>query len=112
MDSKPLTYLQLTSLEAFIEELKRRSLCEARLSDWIQRRDMSERRKFRLTALDPTHALILRYETTYYQGLVVYDETGELKKHREEAKRRIAERLEAKGIRLLEGEYHAGKIEW
>ncbi|MEM3699916.1 MAG: hypothetical protein QXL57_03505 [Candidatus Bathyarchaeia archaeon] len=112
MDSKPLVYLQLTSLETFIEELKRRNLSEARLSDWLQRKELFERRKFRLTALDPYYGLILRYETTYYQGLAVDGETEELKKHREEAKRRIAERLEAEGIRLLEGEYHTGKAEW
>jgi len=108
MMPKALAYLQLISLEAFIDELKRRSLYEARLSDWIQRRDMFEHRKLRLTALDPTHGLILRYEIVYYQGLAVYSETEELKKSREEAKRRIAERLEAEGIRLLEGEYHTG----
>ncbi|MEM3722608.1 MAG: hypothetical protein QXF53_02930 [Candidatus Bathyarchaeia archaeon] len=112
MDSKPLVYLQLTNLESFIEELKHRSLSEARLSEWIQRRDMFERRKFRVTALDPYYGLILRYESIYYQGLAVDGETEELKKSREEARKRIAERLEAEGIRLLEGEYHAGRAEW
>ncbi|MEM3579380.1 MAG: hypothetical protein QXL54_04065 [Candidatus Bathyarchaeia archaeon] len=107
-----VVYLQLTSLEAFIAELKRRGISEAGLSDRIQRREMFERRKFRVTALDLYHGLILRYESIYYQGLAVDGETEELKKSREEARKRIAERLEAEGIRLLEGEYHAGRAEW
>ena len=65
MSSKAVAYLQLISLESFVDELKRRGLYEARLSDWVQRREMFERRKPRLTALDPYHGLILRYETVY-----------------------------------------------
>jgi hypothetical protein len=111
MASKPIAYLQLTSLESFIDELKLRGLTEARLSEWIQRREMFERRKFRLTALDPYHGLIMRYETTYYQGLAEPEPT-QLKHLRDEAKKQVAERLEAEGISVLEGEYHFGKVEW
>jgi hypothetical protein len=68
MSSKSIAYLQFTSLQSFIDELKRRGIYEARLSEWFQRREMFESRKLRLTALDPYHGLIIRYETTYYQG--------------------------------------------
>ncbi len=111
MASKPIAYLQLTSLESFIEELKRRSIFEARLSDWLQRRELFERRKLRLTALDPYYGLIIRYETLYYQGLAEH-EPEKLKQLREEARKRIAERLEAEGISVFEGEYHIGRAEW
>jgi len=111
MSSKALAYLQLTSLNAFVDELKRRGLYEARLSDWVQRREMFERRKLRLTALDPYHGLIMRYETTYYQGLAE-PEPEQLKRLRDEARKKIAEKLEAEGIALYEGEYHSGKAEW
>jgi len=50
MSSKAVAYLQLTSLESFVDELKRRGLYEARLSDWVQRREMFERRRPRLRA--------------------------------------------------------------
>jgi hypothetical protein len=111
MASKPIAYLQLTSLESFIDELKRRGLHEARLSEWVQHREMFERRKFRLTALDPYHGLIMRYETTYYQGLAE-PEPEQLKRLRDEARKHITDRLEAEGISILEGEYHAGRVEW
>lgn len=53
-----IVYLQLTSLDGFVEELKRRGIGEARLSEWIQRRGVFERRKLRLTALDRRAGLI------------------------------------------------------
>jgi hypothetical protein len=108
---KALAYLQLTSLEAFIGEVKRRSLHEVRVSDWIQRHEMFERRKFRLTALDPYHGLIMRYEKTYYQGLAE-PEPEQLKRLRDEARKQLVDKLEAEGISVLEGEYHAGRAEW
>jgi hypothetical protein len=111
MSSKAVAYLQLTSLNAFVDELKLRGLYEVRLSEWGQRREMFERRKLRLTALDLHHGLIMRYETTYYQGLAE-PEPEELKRLRDEARKHITERLEAEGISVLEGEYHAGKAEW
>jgi len=111
MASKPIAYLQLTSLESFLDELKRRGLYEARLSEWAQRREMFERRKLRLTALDSYHGLILRYETVYYQGLAE-PEPEQLKRLRDEARKKIAEKLEAEGIALYEGEYHFGRAGW
>jgi len=111
MSSKAIAYLQLTSLESFVDELKRRGLYEARLSYWVQRREMFERRKLRLTALDPYHGLIMRFETAYYQGLAE-PEPEQLKRLRDEARKKIVERLEAEGIALYEGEYHSGKAEW
>jgi hypothetical protein len=111
MSSKAIAYLQLTSLESFIDELKRRGLYEARLSEWVQRREMFEMRKFRLTALDPYHGLIIRYETTYYQGLAE-PEPEQRKRLRDEARKQLVDKLEAEGISILEGEYHAGKAEW
>jgi hypothetical protein len=111
MATKPIAYLQLTSLNAFVDELKRRGICEARLSEWVQRREMFERRKFRLTALDPNYSLIMRYETTYYQGLAE-PEPEQLKRLRDEARKHLTDKLEAEGISVLEGEYHAGKAEW
>jgi hypothetical protein len=108
MASKPVAYLQLTSLEGFIDELKRRGLFEARLSEWFQRREMFERRKFRFTALDPYHGLIIRYETTYYQGLAE-PEPEQLKRLRDEARKQLVDKLQAEGITVLEGEYRA---EW
>jgi hypothetical protein len=111
MNSKAIAYLQLTSLESFVDELKRRDVYETRLSEWIQRREMFERRKFRLTALDPYHGLIMRYETTYYQSLAE-PEPEQLKRLRDEARKQLLDKLKAKGITVLEGEYHAGKTEW
>jgi len=111
MSSKAIAYLQLTSLESFIDELKRRGIYEARLSEWVQRREMFERRMFRLTALDPYYGLIIRYETTYYQGLAE-PEPEQLKRLRDEARKQLVNKLEAEGISILEGEYHAGKAEW
>ena len=105
MASKPVAYLELTSLNAFVDELKRRGLYEARLSEWVQRREMFERRKLRLTALDPYHGLIMRFETAYYQGLAE-PEPEQLKRLRDEARKKIVERLEAEGIALYEGECH------
>jgi hypothetical protein len=106
MSSKAIAYLQLTSLESFVDELKRRGLYEARLSEWVQRREMFERRKFRLTALDPYHGLIMRYETTYYQGLAE-PELEQFKRLKDEAKKQLIGKLQAEGITVLEGEYHA-----
>jgi hypothetical protein len=111
MNSKAIAYLQLTSLESFVDELKRRDVYETRLSEWIQRREMFERHKFRLTALDPYHGLIMRYETTYYQSLAE-PEPEQLKRLRDEARKQLLDKLKAKGITVLEGEYHAGKTEW
>jgi hypothetical protein len=111
MASKPIAYLQLTSLNAFVDELRRRGVYEARLSEWVQRREMFERRKFRLTALDPYNSLIMRYETTYYQGLAE-PEPEQLKRLRDEARKQLVDKLEAEGISVLEGEYHVGKAEW
>jgi hypothetical protein len=112
MSSKAIAYLQLISLESFVDELKRRGLYEARLSEWIQRREMFERRKFRLTALDVYNNIILRYDLTYYRGLVQEPESEELKRLRDEAKKRIVEKLQSEGITLYEGEYHSGKPEF
>jgi hypothetical protein len=111
MASKPVAYLQLTSLEGFIDELKRRGVYEVRLSEWVQRQEMFERRKFRLTALDPYYGLIIRYETTYYQGLAE-PEPEQLKRLRDEARKQLVDKIEAEGISVLEGEYHVGKAEW
>ena len=108
MSNRALAYLQVTSLETFIGELKRRGITEARLSDWVQRREMFERRKLRLTALDC--GLIIRCEKVYYEG--IEPELEKLKQSREEAKKRLLERLEAEGISVLEGEYHGGKSGW
>jgi hypothetical protein len=102
MSSKAIAYLQFISLEGFIDELKRRGLYEARLSEWVQRREMFERRKFRLTALDPYHGLIMRYEKTYYQGLAE-PEPNQLKRLRDETRKQLVDKLEAEGISVLEG---------
>jgi hypothetical protein len=105
MASKPITYLQLTSLEGFIDELKRRGIYEARLSEWIQRREMFETRKLRLTALDAYNNIILRYDLTYYSGLAQEPESDEVKKLRGDAKKRITEKFEKENIAVREGEY-------
>jgi len=109
MSSKAIAYLQLISLESFVDELKRRGIYEARLSEWIQRREMFERRKFRLTALDVYNNIILRYDLTYYRGLAQEPKSEQLK---DEAKKRIVEKLQSEGITLYEGEYHSGKPEF
>jgi len=111
MSLRTFAYLELQGLEGFVDELKRRGIYETRLSEWVQRREMFERRKFRLTALDPYHGLILRYETVYYQGLAE-PEPEQLQRLRDEVKKRIVERLEAEGIALYEGEYHFGRAGW
>jgi hypothetical protein len=110
MDTKPLAYLQLTSLDAFVEELKRRGIYEARISEWIQCSDVFEKHKLRLTALDAHNNLILRYETAYYQGLAFECESEEIKRLRDAAKWRIVERLKAESISVLNGEFHSGKF--
>ena len=105
MASKPITYLQLTSLEGFIDELKRRGIYEARLSEWIQRREMFETRKLRLTALDAYNNIILRYDLTYYNGLAQEPESEELKKLRNEAKKQVVEKLGSESVTIYNGEY-------
>jgi hypothetical protein len=112
MSSKAIAYLQLTSLEGFVDELKRRGLYEARLSEWIQRREMFETRKLRLTALDPYNNIILRYDLTYYRGLAQEPESEELKKLRNDAERRIVEKLGSESVTLYNGEYHFGRPEF
>jgi hypothetical protein len=112
MISKPAFFLQLTSLQSFIDELKRRGIYEARLSEWIQRSEMFETRKLRLTALDAYNNLILRYDLTYYRGLAQEPESEELKKLRNEAKKQVVEKLCSEGITLYNGEYRFGKPEF
>lgn len=112
--TEPIIYLQLTSLESFIAELKRRGISEARLSEWSRRRGLFEQCKLRLTALDKAEGVILRYDHTFYYDFAVIGE-HEHEKHsraREEAKRQISAKLDESGIRLLDGEYHNGKAEW
>lgn len=111
--SEPLAYLQLTSLEAFVEELKQRGIGEVRLCEWSQRRDIFERRKLRLTAIDLKTGLILRLDIVFYRDFAILHE-HEIEKYRqakEEAEQRIT-KLEEAGIRLREGEYHYGRAEW
>ena len=112
MDSKPLAYLQLTSLEAFIEELKRRGVNEARLIERVQRREVFERRKLRLTALDSEAMLILRLDYPFYQGFTMEHESGKYAQAKREAEQHINHRLKEAGIRLYRGEYHHGRCSW
>jgi hypothetical protein len=54
----------------------------------------------------------LRYDLTYYRGLAQEPESEELKRLRDEAKKRIVEKLQGEGIVLYDGEYHSGKPEF
>ena len=116
MDPKPLAYpyLQLTNLEAFIAELKRRGLKEARLSEWSRRQGLFEECNLRLTALDKAEGVIIRYDHTFYYDLAILheDEREKYEGAKRKAEKRIADALEKAGIKLLDGEYHNGKAEW
>jgi len=112
MAHKPVVYLQLTSLEMFIEELKRRGINEARLTEWVQRREVFERRKLRLTALDSETPLILRFDYPFYQGFVVEHAAEKYQHARREAEQYITSMLKEAGVRLCEGEYHDGRSVW
>jgi len=114
MDPKPLAYLQLTSLEAFIAELKRRGIGEARLSEWSRRLGLFEECKLRLTALDKAEGVIIRYDHTFYYDLAIFheDECEKYEEAKRKAEEQIADALEKAGIKLLDGEYHNGKAEW
>ena len=108
-----IAYLELTDLHAFVEELKRRGLREARLCGWIQRYSHYERRKLRLTAIDKISELILRNDTTFYHNLATNPEDENDQKKLRQAKKKAEQRItttlaEAK-IRLLNGEYHMGE---
>jgi hypothetical protein len=101
---RALAYLQLPSIQSFISELKLRGLHEVRLVEVMQTFDTFRRVKLRLTSLDAYNNTILRHDLTVYYGLEE-PESDEVKKLREDAKKRITEKFEKEGITVLEGEY-------
>jgi type II secretory pathway pseudopilin PulG len=101
---RALAYLQLPSIQSFIDELKRRRLSEARLVELLQAFDTFRRVKLRLTSLDAYNNIILRHDLTVYYGLEE-PESEDVKKLREDAKKRITEKFEKENIAVLDGEY-------
>jgi hypothetical protein len=106
MSLRTIVYLQLPSAESFISELKRRGLYEVRLVEIMQTFDTFRRVKLRLTSLDAYNNTILRHDLTVYYGLEE-PESDEVKKLREDAKKRITEKFEKENIAVREGEYRA-----
>jgi hypothetical protein len=103
---RALAYLQLPSIQSFISELKLRGLHEVRLVEVMQTFDMFRRVRLRLTSLDAYNNTILRHDLTVYYGLEE-PESDEVKKLREDAKKRITEKFEKENVAVLEGEYRA-----
>jgi hypothetical protein len=106
MSLRTIVYLQLPSVQSFISELKLRGLHEVRLVEMMQTFNTFRRVRLRLTSLDAYNNTILRHDLTVYYGLEE-PESDEVKKLREDAKKRITEEFEKEGIVVLEGEYRA-----
>jgi len=106
MSVRALVYLQLPSVKSFISELKLRGLHEVRLVEVMQTFNMFRRVRLRLTSLDAYNNTILRHDLTVYYGLEE-PESDEVKKLREDAKKRITEKFEKENIAVREGEYRA-----
>ena len=106
MSLRALAYLQLPSIQSFISELKLRGLHEVRLVEVMQTFNMFRRVRLRLTSLDAYNNTILRHDLTVYYGLEE-PESDEVKKLREDAKKRITEKFEKENIAVREGEYRA-----
>jgi hypothetical protein len=104
MSVRALVYLQLPSVQSFISELKLRGLHEVRLVEMMQAFNTFRRVKLRLTSLDAYNNTVLRHDLTVYYGLEE-PESDEVKKLREDAKKRIAEKFEKENIAIREGEY-------
>jgi hypothetical protein len=106
MSPRALVYLQLPSVQSFINELKLRGLHEVRLVEMMQAFNTFRRVKLRLTSLDAYNNTILRHDLTVYYGLEE-PESDEVKKLREDAKKRIIEKFENENIAVREGEYRS-----
>jgi len=107
-------YLELSGLEQFIEELKRRGITEVRQCEWTRQRQIFECRKLRLTALDQKSRLILRLDIPFYNDFTIkHQREREKYEHtRKEVQHQIDSKFKEAGIKLLDGEYHYGKAEW
>jgi len=106
MSVRALVYLQLPSVQSFISELKLRGLHEVRLVEMMQAFNTFRRVRLRLTSLDAYNNTILRHDLTVYHGLEE-PESDEVKKLREDAKKRITEKFEKENVAVREGEYRA-----
>lgn len=106
-----LAYLEFPSLEGFLGEVKRRSLGTVGLVEVSKRREVFEKRLFRLTALDRSEGLILRCDLPFYYGFQLDQNTSkqELEKYRK-AKQRLEDetkrQLKDLGVSIVEAEYH------
>lgn len=114
MTSTHLIYLELTSLESFVEELKRRSITEVRQCEWRRQNQLFEHRKLRLTALDPNSGLILRLDIPFYNDFTIKNkrERKKYEQAREKVQHQIDNKLKEADIKLLDGEYYYSKAEW
>jgi len=116
--SRSVVYLQLSCLDAFIAELRSRSLVEVRRSEWRRIQDIYEIRKARFTAYDPKNSVIIRYDVIYWRGIYVPSDSPAGKEYGEKVRQAYEEivlPIEEKVrsvARVEDGEYHNGMTGW
>jgi len=108
----------MSSLDAFIAELRGRGIDEVRRCEWRRIQDIHEIRKARFTAYDPRESVIIRYDVIYWRGIYFPSDSPAGKEYGEkvrQAYKEIVLPIEEKirsVARVEDGEYHNGEARW